>query len=136
MNATTVSLSRADREHLAPGWDDKGQRALLPVGDEAAGGLESTTDDMLNYVRWQIDEIDLAVRLSHQRVSTAKDRVFGDRGTFGIGLKWQVAELSRRRVVFQDGMIEGCSALIVIEPESKLGIVLTANQFDQKSAAA
>lgn len=136
MNATTISLTPADHERLAPGWDDKGQRAILPVGDEAAGGLKSTTDDMLSYIRWQIDETDPAVRLSHELVWTAKGPVFGDQGIFGIGLNWQVAELSGRRVIFQDGMIEGYSALVVIEPESKLGIILTANQLDQKSAAA
>lgn len=136
MNATTISLTPADHERLAPGWDDKGQRAILPVGDEAAGGLKSTTDDMLSYIRWQIDETDPAVRLSHELVWTAKGPVFGDQGVFGIGLNWQVAELSGRRVIFQDGMIEGYSALVVIEPESKLGIILTANQLDQKSAAA
>lgn len=136
MNATTISLSPADQKRLAPGWDDKGQRAILPVGDEAAGGLKSTTDDMLNYIRWQIDETDPAVRLSHERVWTAKGPVFGDQGTFGVGLNWQVAELSGRRVIFQDGMIEGYSALVVIQPELKLGIVLTANQLDEKSAAA
>lgn len=136
MNATTISLSPADRDRLAPGWDDNGQRGVLPVGAEAAGGLKSTTDDMLRYVRWQIDETDPAVRLSHQRVWTAKGPTFGDQGSFGVGLNWQVAELSGRRVIFQDGMIEGYSALLVVEPESKLGIVLTANQLDQKSAAA
>ena len=136
MNATTITLSPANRDRLAPGWDDKGQRAVLPVGAEGAGGLKSTTADMLNYVRWQIDETDPAVRLSHQRVWTAKAPVFGDQGTFGIGLNWQVAALSGRRVIFQDGMIEGYSALIVIEPELKLGIILTANQLDEKSAAA
>lgn len=136
MHATTITLSPGDRDRLAPGWDDKGQRAILSVGDEAAGGLKSTTDDLLRYVRWQLDETDPAVRLSHQRVWTAKGPVFGDKGIFGIGLNWQVAELSGRRVIFQDGMIEGYSALIVIEPESKLGIVVTANQLDQKSAAA
>lgn len=94
MNATSISLSPADRDRLAPGWDDNGQRAILPPGDEAAGGLKSTTDDMLSYVRWQIDETDPAVRLSHQRVWTAKGPVFGNQGTFGIGLNWQIAELS------------------------------------------
>jgi CubicO group peptidase (beta-lactamase class C family) len=136
MNATTISLSLADHNRLAPGWDDKGQRAILPVGAEAAGGMKSTTDDMLNYIRWQVDETDPAVKLSHQRVWMAKGPVFGDQGIFGVGLNWQVAELSGRRVIFQDGMIEGYSALVVIEPGSKLGIVLTANQLDQKSAAA
>jgi CubicO group peptidase (beta-lactamase class C family) len=136
MNATTIFLSPTDQKRLAPGWDDKGQLAILPVGEEAAGGLKSTTDDMLNYIQWQIDETDPAVRLSHERVWTAKGPVFGDRGTFGVGLNWQIAELSGRRVIFQDGMIEGYSALVVIEPEAKLGIVLTANQLDEKSAAA
>jgi len=136
MNATTISLSPTDQKRLAPGWDDKGQLAILPVGEEAAGGLKSTTDDMLSYIQWQIDETDPAVRLSHERVWTAKGPVFGDRGTFGVGLNWQIAELSGRRVIFQDGMIEGYSALVVIEPEAKLGIVLTANQLDEKSAAA
>jgi hypothetical protein len=62
---------------------------------------------MLNYIRWQIDEGDPAVKSSHQRVWTAKGPVFGDQGVFGIALNWQVAELSGRRVIFQDGMIEG-----------------------------
>ena len=136
MNSTTITLDRAARNRLAPGWDDKGRLAILPEGAEAAGGMKSTTGDMLKYVRWQVDETDPAVKLSHQRVWTADDPVYGGHGTFGIGLNWQVAELLGRRVIFQDGMIEGYSALVVIEPESKLGIVLMTNQLDQKSAAA
>jgi CubicO group peptidase (beta-lactamase class C family) len=136
MNSTTITLSRAARARLAPGWDDKGSLAILPEGAEAAGGMKSTTGDMLKYVRWQIEETDPAVKLSHQRVWTAADPVFGSLGTFGIGLNWQIAELSGRHVIFQDGMIEGYSALVVVEPESKLGIVLMTNQLDRKSAAA
>jgi serine-type D-Ala-D-Ala carboxypeptidase/endopeptidase len=136
MNSTTITLSRAARARLAPGWDDKGSLAILPEGAEAAGGMKSTTGDMLKYVRWQIEETDPAVKLSHQRVWTAAGPVFGSQGTFGIGLNWQIAELSGRHVIFQDGMIEGYSALVVVEPESKLGIVLMTNQLDRKSAAA
>jgi len=136
MNATTITLGQADHDRLAPGWDDKGQRTVLPVGLDAAGGLKSTTDDMLSYIRWQLAETDPAVRLSHERVWTAEGPVYGDQGTFGIGLNWQIAELSGRRVIFQDGNIEGYSALIVIEPELKLGIILTANERDRKGDAA
>jgi CubicO group peptidase (beta-lactamase class C family) len=136
MNSTTISLSYADRERLAPGWDDQGKLAILPEGAEAAGALKSTIDDMLKYVGWQIEETDPAVRLSHQRVWTAKGPVFGDKGTFGIGLNWQVAELSGRRAIFQDGMIEGYSTLVVLQPELKFGVVLMTNQLDGKSAGA
>lgn len=136
MNSTTITLSPAHRNRLAPGWDDTGSQAILPEGAEPAGGIKSTTSDMLKYVRWQLDESDPAVRLSHQRVWTAKGRIFAGQGTFGTGLNWQIAELSGRRAIFQDGMIEGYGALVVIEPELNLGIILMANQLDGKSAAA
>ena len=75
------------------------ERAIR-VGDEAASGLKSTADDMLSDIRWQIDETDPAVRLPREWVWTAKGTVFGDQGAFGIGLNWQLAELSGRRVIF------------------------------------
>ncbi len=136
MNSTTTTLNQANSRRLAPGWDDQGRLAVLPEGAAAAGALLSTTSDMLKYVRWQVEEADPAVKLSHQRVWTAKAPIFSSQGTFGVGLNWQVAELAGRRAIFQDGMIEGYSALVVIEPEAKLGVVIMTNQLDQKSAAA
>lgn len=137
MSDTALSLTADQQARLAPGWDDAGRR--MPENPEwlaAAGALKSTTPDMLKYVRWHVEEADPAVRLSHQPVFTSSQPVFGDAGVFSVGLNWQIVEFEGRRVIWQDGMIEGASALCILQPELKLGLVVMTNQLGPRTGQA
>ena len=137
MSDTGLSLSPDQQARLAPGWNAEGD--LMPENPEwlqAAGALKSTTPDMLKYLQWHVEESDPAVRLSHQPVFTSTEPVFGDRGVFSVGLNWQMVELDGRRVIWQDGMIEGASALCILQPELKLGLVVMTNQLGPETANA
>ena len=137
MSDTGLSLSPDQQARLAPGWNAEGD--LMPENPEwlqAAGALKSTTPDMLKYLQWHVEESDPAVRLSHQPVFTSTEPVFGDRGVFSVGLNWQMVELDGRRVIWQDGMIEGASALCILQPELKLGLVVMTNQLGPETAKA
>jgi CubicO group peptidase (beta-lactamase class C family) len=136
MTDTAIRLTDAQRSRLAPGWDEAGRAMLEPDFMPSAGGLKSTLGDMLKYAGWQVKETDPAVRLSHQPVFTATQPVFGDQGTFSVGLNWQMVALAGRRVVWQDGMIEGSSALCIAEPEAKIALVILTNELDPKTGHA
>lgn len=137
MSDTAISLSAAQQARLAPGWDDAGrQMPENPTWLGAAGALKSTMPDMLKYVRWQVEEADPAVRLSHQPVFTSTQPVFENDGVFSVGLNWQMVELGGRRVIWQDGMIEGASALSILQPDLKIGLVIMTNQVGPKTARA
>ncbi|HYC96867.1 serine hydrolase domain-containing protein [Brevundimonas sp.] len=137
MYDTALSLTAEQQARLAPGWDDAGRQ--MPENPEwlaAAGALKSTTPDMLKYLRWHVEDADPAVRLSHQPVFTSTQPVFGDRGVFSVGLNWQMIEIDGRRVIWQDGMVEGASALCILQPELKLGLVVMTNQLGPRTAQA
>ncbi len=137
MSDTALGLNAAQQARLAPGWDDAGRR--MPENPDwlaAAGALKTTIPDMLKYVRWHVEESDAAVRLSHQPVFTSSQPVFGDQGRFSVGLSWQMVELEGRRIIWQDGMIEGASALSILQPELKIGLVIMTNQVGPKTARA
>jgi CubicO group peptidase (beta-lactamase class C family) len=137
MSDTGLSLSPEQQARLAPGWNAEGdQMPENPEWLQAAGALKSTTPDMLKYVRWHVEDADPAVRLSHQPVFTSTRPVFGDKGVFSVGLNWQMVELDGHRVIWQDGMIEGASALCILQPELKLGLVVMTNQLGPETANA
>lgn len=137
MSDTALSLTVDQQARLAPGWDDAGRQ--MPENPEwlaAAGAIKSTTPDMLKYVRWHVEEADPAVSLSHQPVFTSTQPVFGDAGVFSVGLNWQMVEIDGRRVIWQDGMIEGASALCILQPELRLGLVVMTNQLGPRTVHA
>jgi D-alanyl-D-alanine-carboxypeptidase/D-alanyl-D-alanine-endopeptidase len=122
MRDTAITLSAPQQKRLVAGYDETGARQ--PYGTDrfqAAGALKSTMSDMLAYARWQLDEGDPAVRLSHQAS-------FVD-GDYAAGLNWQMLRAGARRVIWQDGAIPGFASLFVIYPESGLALVIMSNEL-------
>jgi len=134
MRDSAVSLSANARRRLAPGWDENGLAILEPDLMPSAGGLKSTVGDLLRYARWQLDEKDQAVILAHQPVFDSKQPPYGDKGSYGSGFFWQVAGIGARRLIWQDGMIEGSSALCILEPDQKLALVIMTNELDPSTS--
>lgn len=127
MKETTITVAPAQRPHLANGYDKDGKR-MPPFPDQlqAAGGIKSSVSDLLKYVRWEIEEKDEAVKLSHQPQFTS--------GKYAAGLNWQMMSTSDERLIWQEGNMEGFNSLCLAIPELKLGLVVLANEEDQKAA--
>lgn len=127
MYSTTITLKPQQKDHLARGYDEKGQ--LMPeIGGElqGAGALKSSVNDMLKYAQWQMAEENEAVKLSHKPQFTS--------GTYSAGLNWQILQSGSKRLIWQEGNINGFNSLCLIEPERSLGLVILANEEDRTSA--
>lgn len=122
MRDTTITVTAAQRARLAAGYDETGTRqAASPDQFQAAGALRSTLADMLKYTRWQLDQHDPVVRLTHVPTYTNDD--------YAVGLNWQMVRSDGRRVIFQDGAVPGFASLCVLQPELNLGIVILSNEL-------
>jgi D-alanyl-D-alanine-carboxypeptidase/D-alanyl-D-alanine-endopeptidase len=113
---------------MAKGYSGKGKpMPYITMPDaQGSGGLSSTAEDMLNYIRFQLDESNKAVRLSHQTtVKTAQD---------AVGLNWHIDKTpSGDRQLWHTGGTFGFSSYIVLYPDRQLGIVLLANESDSST---
>lgn len=88
MADTALVLTRSQRQRLVQGYTSGGKPApnILPnVG--AAGGLISSTEDMIKFADWQLDESDPVVALAHQPLAGSFD-------DFALGLIWDMNRTS------------------------------------------
>jgi CubicO group peptidase (beta-lactamase class C family) len=129
MHDTFVSPTREQTERMAPGYDEHGIPA--PPIDESmlgAGALRSTVADLLAYARWQMEERDPAVRLSHAPHPIS--------GKFAVGLNWQMMIDGERRRIWQDGTVPGYASMCALLPHAGVALVAFANELDRESAPA
>ncbi len=129
MTHTRLTLTPQQDAQVAKGYDGDGR--TMPNGNViflGAGALKSTARDMVKYVRWEIDEKDPAVVLSHQPQSTSYN--------YAAGLNWQMLTVDNRRVVWQTGNIEGFNTYCITEPDLKTGLVVFFNEADPKANPA
>lgn len=113
-----------NQKNIAKGYNKKGQ--LMPYNQSgAAGGLFSTSTDLLRYGILQLDENKKEVSLSHQPT-------WGQIQYYAVGLNWQMQEKEDRRI-WQSGGTAGFTSLISIYPEKKICFVFLANEEDEDS---
>ncbi|MCF2443975.1 beta-lactamase family protein [Dyadobacter sp. CY345] len=123
MNQTNFVISQT--KPMAKGYDAKGNTMpyVTMKDSQGAGGLTSTAEDMIKYIRFQLNETNSAVMLSHQKT------VEGPKNF--VGLNWQLGNTDTgNRKIWHTGGTFGFSSYVVIYPESKLGIVVLANESD------
>lgn len=123
MTDTFITPTAEQALRFVSGYEEDVPQPYFPDTMQAAGALKSSLADMLMYARSQLAELDPAIRLSHQPTDRS--------GSYVAGLNWQVFSRGSRRVIFQDGSHPGFSCLLVLHPESSIGIVLLANEIDR-----
>jgi serine-type D-Ala-D-Ala carboxypeptidase/endopeptidase len=130
MNNTTSLFKRNNLKNLAKGYSNKGNLVpYIPENLDAAGGLFSTIPDMLQYLKFHLDEKNEVVALSHKVT-------MGDINNYAIGLNWQeVITSEKQKKIWQSGGTFGFSSYCVIYPECKIAIVLLTNEADNTAQA-
>lgn len=125
MKATTSTFKEVDLTNLAEGYNSKGRLVpYIPENLDAAGGIFSTVSDMLEYLKFHLDEENELVELSHQVT-------YGDITRYAIGLNWQeVLTSENHRKIWQSGGTFGFSSYSVLYPELGIAIVLLTNEAD------
>lgn len=123
MPDTAIILAPAQAARHAPGHEQDGTVVAPETPKfQGAGAIKSTVKDMLTFARWQLDERDPVVALSHKPTYS--------KGKFSISLNWQVLRQGQSRVIWQDGAIPGYASLCILQPESQLALVILSNELD------
>jgi CubicO group peptidase (beta-lactamase class C family) len=115
--AAWLAQGRGPRGGAAPYWD-------ASEGIAGAGGLRSDVEDMLIYMRAQLDppdnELGRAIRLAQQvqqRFPTGE----------AFGLNWAVRNADGRTIVTHGGGTGGFNTLIAFDPGRHTGVVMLTN---------
>jgi CubicO group peptidase (beta-lactamase class C family) len=125
MKQTTTSLAEAKKMQLATGYNANRQTALYEADSFPAGGsIKSSVADMLNYLRYQLDEKDKAVKLTH--------RIFrGDVDKGANGFQWSIGKTYNwDYYLYTDGGTKGFRTFCMMYPEYDLGFILLTNETD------
>lgn len=125
MNQTTPKFNEITLENLAKGYNAKGlPMPYIPSSLDAAGGIFSTISDMLQYLKFHLNEKNEVVAMSHQIIT-------GDIDTYAIGLNWQeVMVAGKYKKIWQSGGTFGFSSYCVIYPDLDIAIVFLTNEAD------
>lgn len=121
MGSTGIHLSARQSGSLAFGYNQNG--GPTPAWDlgefDAAGGLRSTTADMLKYLNFNLQEKDEAVKLSHKPT-------FSGRQTLGLG--WFIKKTKQGNTfTWHNGATFGFSSLCGFVKEKDCSLVILAN---------
>lgn len=123
-------LSADQRPRLVQGHTNGGNPAphILPNAG-AAGGLISSTEDLIKYARWQLDERDPVVAKAHETLAGSMD-------SLALGLIWDMTNTPTGRKLWHSGGVFGMSSQFILFPDSRQAFALLANDgcFDTQGA--
>ncbi|UPG91488.1 beta-lactamase family protein [Luteibacter aegosomaticola] len=120
MASTTLRLSPALAAKRVTGYDMFGKPAPAhPDNAGAAWGLWSTAADLARFVRWQLDESNPAIALSHRPLVHGSDE--------DVAMAWHVAKVNDAPMISHGGGSFGTSSQVVLFPHAKRGYALLAN---------
>jgi D-alanyl-D-alanine-carboxypeptidase/D-alanyl-D-alanine-endopeptidase len=150
MKDTVFNPAAADQGRLMQGHDFDGKPlpwVPTPVSIECAGGLYTTANDMLAWMKWHLDRfspddaearrIDHAPWLYRDGLSSAVG--FDDGGEMdAIGLAWIVMlpEGDRPLILQKSGGLQGMFAYVAIAPTRDIGVFAAINEFNVAGFAA
>jgi D-alanyl-D-alanine-carboxypeptidase/D-alanyl-D-alanine-endopeptidase len=120
MASTSLVVNGANRFRLMKGYDRYGRvMPHHPASAGAAWGLYSSTEDLAKFVRWQLDERDTVVSLSHRPlVGNARD---------GVAMAWHLRLAGHDPMLSHSGGSFSTSAQVVLFPRQREGYALLAN---------
>jgi serine-type D-Ala-D-Ala carboxypeptidase/endopeptidase len=129
MRSTGFVLDAAERAALVHGYSRGGNPMPYHLRNAgAAYGLYSTTRDMANYVRWQLDEADPVIHLAHE--------LLRGNSAGGQALIWNTSSYQGSRLFWHGGGTFGMSSQVVLYPHDHEGYVLLANDTCEGTESA
>jgi serine-type D-Ala-D-Ala carboxypeptidase/endopeptidase len=127
MRDTTFVPSSALRSRLASPYDGK----LQPVGNEttgaldAAGGLYSTVDDLLNFIELFLGQGPQP--LVAAGTTMLEPRRSGDGPDTRMGLGWRVTTARDIKGIWSSGRADGYRAFMAFDPAQRVAVVALTN---------
>jgi D-alanyl-D-alanine-carboxypeptidase/D-alanyl-D-alanine-endopeptidase len=128
MKLTSTTTTNANRKDVLLGYN--AQRRPMPpqpVELASAAGIRTTVVDMLEYLAYQLDEKDAAVRLTHRVVH-------GNIDESAEGFSWAVGKTWNWDYYWRaDGGTSGFRSFCVMYPDYQFGVILLSNQTDDNA---
>jgi CubicO group peptidase (beta-lactamase class C family) len=123
MTHTKVSFNASDQAAILKGFNaEKVAASPMPFTFSAPGGLRSTVNDMLKYLKYQMEAKDLDVQLT-QKITSGDI----DRGAHAI--QWAMGKLWNWDYYYQtDGGTPGFRSFCMFYPDYQIGFIVLSNQ--------
>lgn len=122
MMHTGVVLKAEDLKFKCKGYNDSGKETpYWELNDfTAAGGINSSTEDMLYYLKLNLEEKDDFIQSSHQLQ-------WGDE-KFGIGLGWHIIQTKKgNKMIWHNGGTYGFSSFCGFIKEKDCALIILSN---------
>lgn len=122
MRRTFLEVPPQEEHLLVQGYNHNGKPMPYHLANlGAAGGLYSTSEDLIRYAVWHLGEDDPVIRQAHSLIAGTLD-------SYGRGMNWYVAVTPEgERKVWQSGGTFGMSSQLILFPEAREAYVLLAN---------
>lgn len=121
--------SKSDCKALAKGYNAAGKQTPYFANTfmKGVGGLNSTTSDLLKFIKLQLDTTKASVNLSHQKTYNT--------GWGNIGLTWLIYKFDNGyHQLWADGGTYGFTSYVIFYPEINSGVVVLSNESDPSSS--
>ncbi|WP_338759333.1 serine hydrolase domain-containing protein [Bernardetia sp. ABR2-2B] len=121
---TCINLNNEQKALLANGYNENNE--LMPNFKEpiqlwgAAGRIKSNSEDLLNYIKWQLNENNSIIKRSHEKL-------FHDVENIWIGYYWEVIDRNVDDYIEHHGGIYGSQNWIIIFPKQNVGVSIITN---------
>ncbi|MBB5634909.1 CubicO group peptidase (beta-lactamase class C family) [Pedobacter cryoconitis] len=122
MTDTNYEVKKKHQDFLTIGYDDEKSKDAFywDMGSfKAAGGLKSNVNDMITYLRANMEDRNKDISLSHQETDLQPG--------FGRGLAWIVQFLNDDVVIWHNGGTAGFRSFSGFTKEKQCGIVVLSN---------
>lgn len=122
MKHTWLTVPADKASLLAKCYNDRGMpQPCIVANRSVAWSVKSTIGDMANYVAYQLDESNAAVKLTHQPA-------WGNPANFAVGFNWFLGTFEGQRVVRTDGTTFGFTSYCLLYPDLHFGVIMMTNE--------
>ena len=140
LNNTSITLTKKQKRNFATPHNILGIRTLRTKfkrgGIEGAGGIRSTGNDMLKYLRLQLEGVssnDSVIFKTQQKSYFVSENPKQIGLEMGIGwIKYNPPDDSGNTIIWHNGQVAGSSAFIGFIPDKKIGIFILSNNGKAK----
>jgi CubicO group peptidase (beta-lactamase class C family) len=113
---------------------------FIPRSSDPAGGLWSTTGDLLRYARFHLGDgtVEGERILSPDSLAmmqTPQQSILGD-PTSAMGLPWFIIDLPEQRLIMHEGGTFGQGAQLVLAPDRDVAVAMVGNALPAAAVAA
>lgn len=128
MESTFFTVPTVKQALCAKGYNGNGiLMPEIPRDARSAGGLKSSLTDMIAYLKYQLEEKNAVVTMSHKPT-------WGNPESVAVGLNWFTkAGFDGKREIWTSGGTFGHSCFIDLYPERNYGIVILTNESDNQA---